>query len=192
MLVHKNQCTKSRIIPLCSTIWHSFTLNHLCWHLVTKILRNGPRAHFPFTSSYTLFPTTCWAINVCELTLAVSHPHRSRTGTAGWGAWRMLWRVRERSRSSSPSQLWVARPLSPYNVFIYLFCTELLLYSKDVTFDPMPWFIICVRLGPSTPGDYARARVLVPRNQGVTGSSISVNLPLCRSRRGRRNWFSGT
>jgi hypothetical protein len=95
--------------------------------------------------------------------LLLSHtPHRSRTGTAGWGAWRMLWRVRERSRSSSPSQLWVAGPLSPYNVIIYLFCTELLLYSKDVTFDHVPWFIICVRLGPSTPGDYVRARVLVP------------------------------
>jgi hypothetical protein len=32
----------------------------------------------------------------------------------------------------------------------------------------VPWFIICVRLGPSTPGDYVRARVLVPRNPGVT------------------------
>jgi hypothetical protein len=91
-------------------------------------------------------------MNVCELTLAVTHPHRSRTGTIGWGACRMLWWVRERSRSSSPSQLWVAGPLSPYNVIIYLFCTELLLCSKDVTFDPVPWFIICVR--PSTPGDY--------------------------------------
>jgi hypothetical protein len=50
----------------------------------------------------------------------------------------MLWRVRERSRSSSPSQLWVAGPLSPYNVIIYLFCTELLLYSKDVTFVSIP------------------------------------------------------
>jgi hypothetical protein len=50
----------------------------------------------------------------------------------------MLWRFRERSRPSSPSQLWVAGPLSPYNVFIYLFCTELLLYSKDVAFDPVP------------------------------------------------------
>jgi hypothetical protein len=29
-------------------------------------------------------------------------------------------------------------------------------------------FIICVRLGPSTPGDDVRARVLVPRNPGVT------------------------
>jgi hypothetical protein len=29
-----------------------------------------------------------------------------------------------------------------------------------------------VRLGPSTPGDYVRARVLVPRNPGVTSSAI--------------------
>jgi hypothetical protein len=50
----------------------------------------------------------------------------------------MMCRVRERSRPSSPSKLWVAGPLSPYNVFIYLFCTELLLYSKDVTFDHVP------------------------------------------------------
>jgi hypothetical protein len=28
-----------------------------------------------------------------------------------------------------------------------------------------------VRLGPSTPGDYVRARVLVPRNPGVTTSN---------------------
>jgi hypothetical protein len=56
--------------------------------------------------------------------------------------------------------------LSPYNVIIYLFCIELLLYSKDVTFDPVPCFIICVRLGPSTPGDYVRARVLVPLKSG--------------------------
>jgi hypothetical protein len=74
----------------------------------------------------------------------------------------MLRCVRERSRSSSPSQLWVARPLSPYNVIIYLFCIELLLYSKDVTFDPVPLCIICVRLGLSTPGVYVRARALDP------------------------------
>jgi hypothetical protein len=47
----------------------------------------------------------------------------------------MLWHVRERSRPPSPSQLWVAGPLSPYNVIICLFCTEFLLYNKDVTFD---------------------------------------------------------
>jgi hypothetical protein len=32
-----------------------------------------------------------------------------------------------------------------------------------VTFDPVPLYIICVRLGPSTPGDYVRARVLDPK-----------------------------
>jgi hypothetical protein len=63
------------------------------------------------------------------------------------------------SRSSSPSQLWVAGSLSPYDVIIYLFCTELLLYIKVVTFVSVSWFIICVRLGLSTPGDYVRARV---------------------------------
>jgi hypothetical protein len=28
--------------------------------------------------------------------------------------------------------------LSPYDVIMYLFCTELLLYSKDVTFVSVP------------------------------------------------------
>jgi hypothetical protein len=135
----------------------------------------------PLASSCTLFPTTCWAMNVCELTLAVSHPHRSKTGTTGWGAWRMLRCVRERSRPSSPSQLWVAGPLSPFNIFIYLFCTKLWLYSKDVTFDPVPWFIICVRLGPSTPGDYVRARVLVPLKPGCDRSGIRGMLTVGRN-----------
>jgi hypothetical protein len=31
-----------------SIIWHRLTRDHLCWHSITKILRNGPRAHFPF------------------------------------------------------------------------------------------------------------------------------------------------
>jgi hypothetical protein len=115
----------------------------------------------PLVSSYTLFPITCWAMICCEITLAVAQPpppHRSRIGTTGWRTWRMLWCVHERSRSSSPSQLWVAGSLSPYDVNIYLFCTELLLYSKDVTFVSVPWFIICVRLYPSTPGDYDSCR----------------------------------
>jgi hypothetical protein len=118
-------------------------------------------------------------MNICELTLGVSHPHRSRTGTAGWGAWRMLWCVRERSRPLSPSQLRVAGLLSLYDVIIYLFCIELLLCSKDVTFDPVPWFIICVRLSPSIPGDYVRARVLVPRNPGVTNVLIYIYIYVC-------------
>jgi hypothetical protein len=80
----------------------------------------------------------------------------------------MMCCVRERSRSSSPSQLWVAGPLSPYNVIIYLFCIELLLCSKDMAFDPVPLCIICVRVGPSTPGVYVRPGSWCPRNPGVT------------------------
>jgi hypothetical protein len=33
----------------------------------------------PLVSSCTLFPTTCWAMNMCELTLAASDHHRRRT-----------------------------------------------------------------------------------------------------------------
>jgi hypothetical protein len=77
----------------------------------------------------------------------------------------MLRRVRERSRSSSPSQLWVAGSLSPYDVIIYLFCTELLLYSKDETLVSVPLFIICVRLGPSTPGVYFVPRFWTPKTR---------------------------
>jgi hypothetical protein len=98
-------------------------------------------------------------MNVCGLTLAISHPHRSRTGTTRWGVRRMLQWVCEWCRPSSPSKIWVAGSLSSYDVFIYLFCIELRLYSKDVTFVSIPWVIICVRLGPSTHGDYVYARV---------------------------------
>jgi hypothetical protein len=80
----------------------------------------------------------------------------------------MLRCVRERSRSSSPNQLWVAGSLSPYDVIIYLFYTELHLYSKAVTFIYVPLFIICVRLDPSTPGDYFAPGSWCLRNQDVT------------------------
>jgi hypothetical protein len=107
--------------------------------------------------------------------LLLSHtPHRSRTSTIGWGVWRMLRCVREKSRPSSPSQLWVAGPLSLYNVIIYLFCTELLFYSKDVIFDYVPWFIICVRLDPSTPGEYICAWVFgAPKPECDSGAAAT-------------------
>jgi hypothetical protein len=77
-------------------------------------------------------------MNVCELTLAVSHPPQVKNRYHRIRRMEDAVRVRERSRSSSPSQLWVVGPLSPYNVIIYLFCIKLLLCSKDVTFDPVP------------------------------------------------------
>jgi hypothetical protein len=36
------------LICTLSTTLHRLTQKHLCWHSITKILRNGPRAHFPF------------------------------------------------------------------------------------------------------------------------------------------------
>jgi hypothetical protein len=77
-------------------------------------------------------------MNVCELTLAVSHPPQVKNRYHRMRRMEDVVRVPERSRPSSPSQLWVAGSLSPYNVIIYLFCIELLLYSKDVTFDHVP------------------------------------------------------
>jgi hypothetical protein len=29
---------------------HKFPIKHMCWHSITKIHRNGPRAHFPFNN----------------------------------------------------------------------------------------------------------------------------------------------
>jgi hypothetical protein len=37
-----------------------------------------------------------------------------------------------------PVNFGVARSLSPYDIIIYLFCIELLLYSKDVIFVSVP------------------------------------------------------
>jgi hypothetical protein len=42
------------LICTLSIIWHRLTHDHLCWHSITKILRNGPRAHFPFRSTFDL------------------------------------------------------------------------------------------------------------------------------------------
>ena len=125
----------------------------------------------PLASSCTLFPTTCWAMNVCELTLAVSHPPTGQEQVpqdeALGGCCDVF--VRGLGRRLPVNFGLLDRCLLICN---YLFCIELLLYSKVVTFDPVPWFIICVRLGPSTPGDYVRARVLVPLKPGCDRSGI--------------------
>jgi hypothetical protein len=43
-----------------------------------------------------------------------------------------------------------------------------------------------VRLGPSTPGDYVRARVLVPRNPGVTVGRGRAHVQVTTATGGRR------
>jgi hypothetical protein len=62
----------------------------------------------------------------------------------------------------------VAGSMSSYDVIFYLFCTELLLYSKDVTFVVIPCVIICVKLDPSTLGDYFAPGFGAPKNPSVT------------------------
>jgi hypothetical protein len=45
------------LICTLSITWDTLTLKHLCWHSITKILRNGPGAHFPF--NLPLFGDLC-------------------------------------------------------------------------------------------------------------------------------------
>jgi hypothetical protein len=124
--------------------------------------------------------------------LLLSHtPHRSRKGTTGWGAWRMLWRVRERSRSSSHSQLWVAGPLSPYNVIIYFVQNSyyiikmwhsFLYHYSSYMWDLVPahlMFILRPGFGPLEPGcDRCgiREMLTVGRNLDRTGQQLFTYL----------------
>jgi hypothetical protein len=54
---------------------HILTFKHLCLHSITKILRNGPRAHFPFRGQHsTCPPQGCW----CRRLALVRQPTRYR------------------------------------------------------------------------------------------------------------------
>jgi hypothetical protein len=74
-------------------------------------------------------------MNVCELTLALSHPpigqEQVPQDEAHGGCYDEFLRGLGRR---PPVNYSVAGSLSPFDVIIYLFCTELLLYNKDVTF----------------------------------------------------------
>jgi hypothetical protein len=77
-------------------------------------------------------------------------PPRSRTGTTGWGTWMMLWWGLDRRLSVNFG----------CSIVVFVWCNYLIilyrtpLYINDVTFVSVPWDIICVRLDPSTLGDY--------------------------------------
>jgi hypothetical protein len=73
---------------------------------------------------------------------------------SSWEVWAVV--------SQSTLGCWI---VSSYDVNIYLFCTEPLLYSKDVTFVSVPLSIICVRLGPSTPSDYFTLEFWTPKTR---------------------------
>jgi hypothetical protein len=73
----------------------------------------------------------------------------SRTGTTG-GAWRMLRWVWRGLGHHLPFNYDGGRSLSSYDVFYLAIFVRILLYNKDVALIFVPWFIICVRLDPST------------------------------------------
>jgi hypothetical protein len=111
-----------------------------------------------------IIPTSYWAMNVCELTLAVLTSPRSRIGTT-------------KIRSMKDVAMRFVRDLGrclPVNygcwIVVFVWCNYLNilyrtpLYIKDMTFS-IPWVIICVRLDPST--HLIRARVW-PLNPSVT------------------------
>jgi hypothetical protein len=104
-------------------------------------------------------------MNVCELTLVVLLSPKSRTGTTRWGAWRMSRWVRERSRPSSPSQLWLLdRCLLWYNYLIILY--RIMLYINDVIFVSVWDLILAAHIWFFASGFGA------PLNPGVTPHHI--------------------
>jgi hypothetical protein len=79
-------------------------------------------------------------MNVCELTLAVSHPpigqEQVPQDEAHGGCCDVF--VRGLGHRLPVNFGLLDRCFLIMYLFIYLFCIELLLYSKDVTFDPVP------------------------------------------------------
>ena len=70
--IHLHLVTANKILTNLLKAMLSF--NFYCWSALHFM-----NSHLWWVYA-TLFPTTCWAMNMCELTLAVSHtPHRRRT-----------------------------------------------------------------------------------------------------------------
>jgi hypothetical protein len=113
---------------------------------------------------HALFPTTCWAMNMCELTLDVSHPHRRRTGGSRGST---QWGVRFDLGGVSQLTLWRQGWTLVWSIFIFYFvrlplCNK---YSDDiVTFISIHSVTICVVFF----GAYMRCTRLYPLNLGVT------------------------
>jgi hypothetical protein len=82
---------------------------------------------------------------------------------------------------------------------VLFLCSEVLLCSVDLTVRLCGALSVLISihrgLVPGLPAarcSSSRAGAVDVSHDLNSGSSISVNLPLCRPRRGRQNWFSGT
>jgi hypothetical protein len=135
------------------------SFNPYCWSAL----------HITWTPTFgefmhTGFPTTCWAMIMCELALAVSHPHRRRTGGSRGATQRGVW-----SDLGGVSQLtyWRQRWVLVRFIFIFYFvrlpqCNK---YSDViVAFISIHSVIIYVVFF----GAFMRCTRLCPLNPGVT------------------------
>jgi hypothetical protein len=82
---------------------------------------------------------------------------------------------------------------------VLFLCSEVLLCSVDLTMRLCGALSVLISVHRGLVPGLPAARCLSSRAGAVdvshslsSGSSISVNLPLCRPGRGWRNWFSGT
>jgi hypothetical protein len=78
-----------------STTLHRSTQKHLHWHSITKILRNGPRAHFPFSTPSSMPASSARSYSPSRPPLATP-PEACFASLAGCvvGSWRCVGRRR--------------------------------------------------------------------------------------------------
>jgi hypothetical protein len=94
----------------------------------------------------TLFPTTCWAMNVCELTLAVSHPPQEKNR---WFKWSHVSRSSIRSRWCLPVSFLAPRidfrSCDIYLLFVRLpLCNKVLWLYCDIYLYTLCYYICCL------------------------------------------------
>jgi hypothetical protein len=143
-------------------IWPTIKSNA---QLLTPIVDQPYTSHElpPLVSSCTLFPTTCWAMNMFELTLAVSHPPQEKN----------RWFKRSHTMRSSTWSMWrlpvdfMAPRMDFSSFYIIFYFVRLPLCNKYtnyiMTFISIHFVIICVVFF----GAYMSCTRLYPLNLGV-------------------------
>jgi hypothetical protein len=151
---------------------HLVIANNILTNLLKAMLNFNPYCWSALHNTWTLtfgefmhiIPTTCWAMNMCELTLAVSHPPQEKnrwfkrshtTKSSTWSRWRL------------PVDFWRQGWTLVWFIFIF-YSVRLPLCNKYsdyiVTFISIHSVIICVVLFDA----YMRCTRLCPLNPGVT------------------------
>jgi hypothetical protein len=133
-------------------------------------------------SSCTLFPTTCWAMNMCELTLAVSHPHRRSTGgLRGATQWGVRFDLGGVSQLTFWRQGWILDHVIFIFYFVRLYC-DIYLYTLCYYICCLLWrmYMMHPALSLKTRCDRSgiRGMLTVGRNLDGTGQPLPTYLTL--------------